>query len=812
MMDCSSLDSLYLDPGEYGYDCYITDLHKDDNDDNKMYGLIYCNNDNGENIIQSNIRFIKENGDENHIEDNEYSLADANIKTDSGVFNIAEFCGYKTVIVSYYYYILEDWSIIQNIMTKYDSNFNKNNKDFSVPGNIYRGAETFDDIFLAIIKIFENNNFSDIQNDDFLFNISVIINDFKMDISDSYYNNHAFLRNIDEETIHRFEIYFKIMCDLLGENNTNNSLIDYHYDGGSKYFMTRLLTFINKLVFKINEMDGFLNYGLGVRIDGDEFSMDINYETIDKDANNLEDAIERLAKRIQSIDSRYKSVMEEYYEELYELNNIINKSKNQINKELIYNLLIAIQSYIDGTDDYEKNKVVISEDNNRLSLEGIFYMESTNINDVRYYEKIPMEVIPYIFKGITHEIIKNGNNNEEIINFLLNIQHDIDKINYDEINKTDINIKKESRRSLDHYLILLAEYNNIAASTIIKDVSANNGEYITTRGFGYDIINKVLYNYNKDLNEAIQSIINANPKIFNKYFENPGRDIYHWDYYNNSEEFNDIDLKMLIKKVPYNDISRAELMKIFIVNADPLTILILNRAYNTKYLYVRCFAEEMNPDNYEDILINADMITLSIQNAENIQPFTEYRYNTLFDFLEVMRKYDKSHIYIDGDKFEISKLKRNSYYGYYGYEEMFNEILPLVNSMDDNEFVDEGAKKLNVYIRGLRYKLAQYVGKTSVSEFFNIDTDYSEIVRYATEYFIINKNHGNESDIDIECLNECNINTYLGNDKVINRLDDINRKIGTKRDSKNSYKFKSEYLYRRNIINNRGIKKNNNIL
>eukprot|EP00833_Pecoramyces_ruminatium_P002974 jgi/Orpsp1_1/1177006/evm.model.c7180000059798.1 len=111
--------------------------------------------------------------------------------------------------------------------------------------------------------------------------------------------------------------------------------------------------------------------------------------------------------RIFNYDGFTNNLDFEYLEEIEELNEIITKGTSNMNKDIVYNLLTALCSNINGTHDYSENKRTISDANNKLSLEDIFFVESFNISDVKYYEKIPLTMLQFIFKGIQYEISNN---------------------------------------------------------------------------------------------------------------------------------------------------------------------------------------------------------------------------------------------------------------------------------------------------------------------------------------------------------------------------------------------------------------------
>jgi len=614
----------------------------------------------------------------------------------------------------------------------------KDIKDISDPANFYPGAETFEEVFEKTLNIEEK---IDNEGPSFLNNFLHTINGYKEMLSSELYFNSPIIKNVNEKTIQHLETYFKKACDIMDKNNDNkyknkyyNKLIDYHPEPGSKYFSMKILEVLDNIIYDINAKEGLLNRGLGVKINGRKFTMEIDYKTIDKDAVNLDDAINKLCSRIKTLNDT--TLMDKYFSTL------IGLFKSQSNKN-IWNivsrkLIFCTDPELDNTG-YLKNTKVPSD--NSLSLEGLFDVESFDlINDITDPEKVPTEMIPYIINGLKYQLSKKRNSNDESTIFTITIANGI-KIKLLSLGKELYQFKINSRKFIDHYLTLFSEYNDLAAIAITFGNYSSSNDQLSVIELNNTLVSAIKYVYTVEFNKVIQNIIDAN---HDKFYEiNFDHSTIHYDSLFNDlgrvMEYSAEDLKRAILNTQKN--RRDQLIKIFIDAADDETKITLNKVYNTKYLLVRCSAPLENNDDYLDVTTNSEMITLP---QKDFTIYYDYIVNNLIKFLEKMKKYDEN-ITLNNPSYVINRdnlIINNAYHNGSSISEILNSINNTIDGLNqkgtlsdgDKSNIKEAAKILYGCIRGSQHKMTLISGRCDKNTLSYIKRNY-EIISYYDQLF-----------------------------------------------------------------------------
>jgi len=355
-----------------------------------------------------------------------------------------------------------------------------------------------------------------------------------------------------------------------------------------------------------------------------------------------------------------------------------------------------------------------------------------------------------------------------------------------------------SRRYVDHFLTLLSEYNDLAATTLIAgNYYYYYNNYISPVQISDSLISGVKYTYTIEFNRVLQTIVKNNPGKFNNNLRSTSNISYSWPYkYDSVYEYSDYDLKRVIKNTKKQD--KDQLIKIIISSADDISKITLNKVYNTKYLLLRCTAPQIEFEDAYDYRTNSNMVTLY---EKDVQTILDYLYNNFLYFLNVISSFD-SHA--TPQKFDA----RNGniiYSSVYENASSANDIFYGINSTilglqrrgqltdKTKKTIEMAAKKLNICIRGTRYKIATYTGR-DYSQVFNAYINiYNAIASNSIQFFETNIDIGNSIDIDME------LDDYSSSEVIIRNLKTVQ-----------SYKGKSDKDKNITVSGQTGEKKDNN--
>jgi len=145
---------------------------------------------------------------------------------------------------------------------------------------------------------------------------------------------------------------------------------------------------------------------------------EIDYKTIDRDSNNLVDAIDKLIDKIDAIDKSKLSEIEMnelttiYYnlKELYSINQEEKIFEVPLNDEIVNNLYNSIGSKLGLIEN--KEYVELKPENSILKIPDLEHFESDEktITDVIIDKNIPLENKKYIIKTLENNINANIEN------------------------------------------------------------------------------------------------------------------------------------------------------------------------------------------------------------------------------------------------------------------------------------------------------------------------------------------------------------------------------------------------------------------
>jgi len=394
-------------------------------------------------------------------------------------------------------------------------------------------------------------------------------------------------------------------------------------------------------------------------------------------------------------------------------------------------------------------------------------------------------------KGIEYNLI-NNEMNENMYRILKTIESNIK----DAMNNYELVF---SRRSIDHFLTLVAEYNEAIASAILYDHNTYDGETNTVifKAILLDdrLIDDIKYIYTKEFNEIIKIIVKNNQDIFSHYDLYHGKNSNAYKFsYNKYEckEYTTEDLRR-ITDVDNKEARKGELMNLLLEYADDISYSEIIKAYKTKYNLLRCLTPyQLSTDGFEDendVEYNRSKFSSEIRN---IQDPWNYLNEYIIKFFDIISKFD-SNATPELVEYRYTGLEPHSLYSdKHSFSNIYKSIADNISTMNEEglltdeikEYIESATHILNIGIRNTEYKLAQYAGR----EYYIMFNEYIKIIKNLIEdvdYI---------SNINIEIGNKSKVySDYNESEFIFERINDIQRNYGIFVDSRKIKKITVKY-------------------
>ncbi|OUM69066.1 carbohydrate-binding module family 18 protein [Piromyces sp. E2] len=770
-MDCTKVDRLNI--SYENKNCYISGLNENgqSKESDILIGWLYCPNLQGKYEMLSRVTFER-NERENFLP-SEKNISNVYVRVDDKAnslkkYNIDIVCDYKTVYINKYVMIEEDMINTLKYGRNFDSNIQSKIDDITKLSNLYSriiNVSSIEDIFINIYKGIQQRNIKAQTLKNYLNSYFDLLNDYRERISNSEYLNDKYIRDITDFSMKHLEIiyqqtlnfYHKKFNDL--ENTEIENLIPYRKDSQSKYYRIKLINLINHLVYFVNNDIGYLNSGLGVNIENLTFSYEIDYHSIDNEATDLRDAIERLCKKMKAMDVINDYTLLVYFQDFKkEANEILQvmideherTGKVSVNNEIVSIIYYTLCDILENTNQYsssiEENRSSIKSEN-YLTLEGVFYANKFNLMDIVDSTNMSIDFIPFVLKGIETKIRMNQVEGTDLVNCIIKIRKYLSNNLYNKLN---------NRSYADYNLVLVSEFNDLAAMALTNGHFNSGSSDIIPIDLSDQFISGIKYFYTMDFNYAISTLVKNNPNYFS--------------------------INLIIKTSQMN--SRGQIMRYFANHSDEMTKIVISKAYNTKYNFIRCLSS--NPvktelENISDVITNFDMVTM---DPKDINVVLSHLNNSFNLFMIAVTKFDEHATALNISDLTEKKEDPSLFYpGVKSFEELFNKISEnILSHQEDKEWiekyqkdVEKAAQKLNACIHGIHQKIALLVGRLHVKIFDSIINNYLSITNNAEKFFDANISIGNSIKIEREYNN--------GEDIVVSRLRKVNNKYSSSEDN-----------------------------
>jgi len=719
--------------------------------------------------------------------------------------NLYDLCGYKSAFIrnnriEYY---------LSNILNTSNNALNDEEKKYNPPELVEKIKNLDCHLEMCYVELFEEDAKGNRKYGNAVESITAHLlaftNTLINEIAVTYYFNDPYLKNINEQYINNLKVTFKKYYDLY-TNYYGKSVDFYKYNGAytdsfydyvnesqSPLYRSKFYKALNDLIFIVNKEDGELNCGLGLHIDGNKFSLDINPSSIFVGYPDLDEVIDMLCDKIDNLSDSYHDSMNKVY---LLLDEVYSSYLNEINKFYVfydnYQLVIRLYYTVKAYVFKEKRDYYLSErkrlnsgkklSETKLTFESLFYVPTNDIKSMFTKENLSNPVLPYLIKGIEAYAINYEDSyiDENTINILSSILKLI-KDKQNDISKSGDNMLYLRRSEIDQFLELVANYNDM-----ISNINVYSKINIDNAAFSAFIIDKtvdenVRYLYTKEINDAINDIIMNDSEMFEKHknkrfaIEDKNRCYSHYDLGKKICEFNIEYLKYILDD---DDLTcREQAMNMFYDIADNHHKMILTRAYNTKFTLIRCEPPtRINDDDAADVIFNNGIISVNEKYVNNI-------WNTMYDlyynFIVEISKFDDNAI-TDGYELNDSndKLIINSIYEEVSdYREIYSSIYKKITSMKDNNKLDKETLKnfdraiyfLNTFVQTTRYMFSQLAGRDNNEIFNKVKNEYDKMTS--------------------NCMLISNLNSDLGNpsvvydfvdgktDYIVNNLNEIEYKL-----------------------------------
>jgi hypothetical protein len=701
-------------------------------------------------------------------------------------------CGFKSAIISQYN---SPESVIRNFVSrlrKLDSNVNLSvevNNSFN-PSDLYKNASTMEDIIRNFVNYLEENKESGREYSIIKY-LSYLINIYKERLSQSEYLNDPLIKDIDEQSISNMEVYFNRCVELYkerksGEVNKDYAINPYSTDIESKLNKSRLIRVIDKLVSIVNEAEGKMRRGIGVKVNEEEntFSLEIDPRTIVDGTSNLTTAINLLCIKIKTImnsNSLYASYIIDVF--VNDLSNLLGDYIKELNKsiyvpingEIIEKLVLTIN----GGNMYDANRSV-----NHLSLEGLVSVDNfeldklfnTSNQSTKAYQG---DVIPYVLKGIEQNMSENKDVklNTDIFTNLKNYIKMRSKV-ISNISNSELELY---RSEINNYLILVSYYNDLVSRITSEGKMYEQRRFYAPIDLERVIVRGVKYIYLSEINGVISNIVKNNPDDFdiNEYPRYRSTS-YYWRYNNGDgvREYSNSYLGALIK---YTEDYREDALKRIYSKATPVETITLKRAYTTKYNLHFCMSPaSMNLSDSLDLITNSDLIPNNKITIINTTNDVNIHYKRYISFLGSVSQYDDN---IHPETINVNEKNINprsvcnDIYSLSGLYSKIVKDMRLLMKEDSSKFnektkelIDLSVQELNSYIHNMRFTISQMVGRET-HEYFEEFTDmYLETIDNAKTLSNFNIEIGNPTTIDL-------IKSEYARDPLVVKIREIHQRM-----------------------------------
>jgi len=752
--------------------CTIKNIEKNNGDDNRnedteVNGWLYCSDSQGnEEDKYSSISLYKSKTDLSD-EDKVFKIDigetvkvsfDDHFNQDNSLLNV---CGYASAVIRKYSDVETPTFEALKLYKEIDSNININGRNLNNPRELYKNAETIEDVWRHLFNDFrstysDGNNKE--QNVEFIKYFNEVINTYKEKLSSPDFINDKFIKNIEEQTINNLEYYYNIAVKMYIEEYGDlegyyNGQLMYTLPYGdmtqSKYYIMKLLNTLNILNKLVNKCNGKLSSGLGIKFDGSKFSNEIDPFSI----GNSSDVIDSVKNLVNGIKDPSLNIDQTDYITFLDTFNSL---------EFIYEIY-DIEMQINGrpSDNFEIIGILYN-----------FYYEMANGEEI---DIMPSDVKLELPEN-TSDMIRNIYSLRGIESYLINTEEeDITSETYDEINKHREAIETMAENLLSYkspdghlneieeYLQYVGTYNDVISSMIFYDKA--NGEPFSPIELKETLIHRIKYAYLSMNNEAMTTFIDAEPDRFDsdgigssKSIYNPDGKAYSW----NDKECTEITFDYLQKIARDDDGSLSYDFASFIYNYG--VDLILKKSTTLKYELLLALSPFSR--DWEEIESVKGKIPEIQYEHKDIDDTVHYSNQKLFEFLLRVSKFDENidigSIDLESDDYMEPTVLYN---GESSLTSLFDKVFENIDVLKDNDLIDMDvrievnniAHLLNSYLQGLRYKICLMAGReyTEVLEYF-ID-QYEELAEQAIRFEKLDSEMGYRYTINSIPFNEENL-------------------------------------------------------
>ncbi|OUM58748.1 hypothetical protein PIROE2DRAFT_64209 [Piromyces sp. E2] len=332
--------------------------------------------------------------------------------------------------------LFKDKNIDSNIL----SHYNNLNDIFNIK-YLHDNAETIGELWkeLANDYIKNINKFTLNESETFITTFNLALNSYKEMISKLEYNDIKFIDNINSDTIELMLIYHEKAhgkyIEKYGEiENEDNEIVitnsDYYEDSQSKYSKEKLINSVDNIVSIVNQNEGNHMYGIGTIYNEDHISSEIDHKSIASDSINLNDAIDKLCEKINSLDESYNNELTKIFNDINELHSINNNeyrinNELSVNSEIVHKLHNSLAKKLGIQISLDEN---IPKSENVLRITELERFENSDIINIINDDTISVENKKYIFKGLENEIKNSEGNtlNIELYNTINSIKEVIE--------------------------------------------------------------------------------------------------------------------------------------------------------------------------------------------------------------------------------------------------------------------------------------------------------------------------------------------------------------------------------------------------
>ena len=647
-----------------------------------------------------------------------------------------------------------DKKINNNILLPYEN-------DISNPNSLIKNAETISDVWKMLSTYYINNpdKFSEEESEFFLSYFNEAINSYKNDISTTKY-----FFKVDEESIKLMISYFENIYNIHKEkyglilDEDGNEMIynkEYNRNSQSYYYRHKLLQNLKQLLSLINEHnDNIINEeSLGVKIDGEKFSSEINPMTI-LESDNLMDGIEKISDEIKNlnIDSLDEDKQIDFNEKIKEITNDLGEIKKindyeyetngepSLNSETVHILFNACASK-QGMDVDEN--IIPSE--NYLSVPELENLNSENeengiiINHLKNSET-SIEGKNYIFKGIENHIIYSDNNNLDDVTYSI-ISELEEFIRTESLNIEGLQSHEGYHKYVSDFVLFSSYYNHLVAVAIQYDKifseSLHRTKSVTTVELRNSILLRMLFINNNELADAIQEVVKNNPDKYNQ--DNQFTDTFSSNLLWGTSVIKKISLTDLNKlfKEPKYFVSLASCMNEIIndANNNAISKLLMKKAYHSKYNYVKYLSPaSRDPADIDDLNLNMGNLKLT-DNKGNIESIEDYSSMSFYKAMSATSKFNKDiNIEALENGNEIISVP-DLYKGAISYNDMFKKMDKYVIDLyfygditeNDKQNIDFSTKQFSIFVRNTKFKFILTLGREHKNTFNNFHNEFSSI-------------------------------------------------------------------------------------